>query len=383
MPVDSRTKVAHSQHDNFDNKSIAIADYVLNTSFELEDDAWDAFLAATPGGHHTQTSRWARLKALAGWRPARVIARCDGTIVAGAQMLMRTLRGVGGVAYVQQAPLAAVWSPTLMRELIAALHRLARSCRIHYLSLQAPATNPCCEHLTLMGFRPSPNSPWDRATTRIDLSSEPEAILARMKSNTRYNIRLAQRQGIVVREGSESDLATLYQLLSATARRQGFEPEPEPYLRCLWELFGPPGQARIFLSEYEGESLSAALIIAFGDTVLYKRSGWHGNTGRLRPNELLQWTVINWAKANGYRYYDFEGIDLEAAHAVLKGEDIPESVRQSARGFKLGFGGEIVLFPETYEYFYNPIVRHLYDAIKPQINSGADLKHLLRRFRLY
>ncbi|MCS6880717.1 MAG: peptidoglycan bridge formation glycyltransferase FemA/FemB family protein [Oscillochloridaceae bacterium] len=351
---------------------------VLSTSFDLEDDAWDAFLAATPGGGHNQTSLWARLKSLSGWRPARVIARSEGKIVAGAQMLMRTLPGIGGVAYVQHGPISVDDSPVLMRDLIATLHRLARSCRIHYLSLQLPLNGQYGEQLTRMGFRPSPVSPWDRATVRIDLSAEPETILARMRSSTRYNIRLAQRQGIVIREGGESDLAAFYALLSATAQRQGFELEPESYLRSLWQLFSPSGHARIFLAEHQGERLSGALIVAFGEAAMMKRVGWRGDTGRLRPNELLWSTAITWARANGYRYFDVDGIDYEAAQAVLSGGEIPESVRQSARGFKLGFGGQVALYPEALECFYNPFVRRLYDTVRPWISDDVDVRELVR-----
>ena len=46
------------------------------------------------------------------------------------------------------------------------------------------------------------------ATTILDLSGDLEAILAQMKSKTRYNVRLSQRKGIVVREGTEADIAT-------------------------------------------------------------------------------------------------------------------------------------------------------------------------------
>ena len=35
----------------------------------------DEFVATTPGGHHAQTSRWARVKRVLGWDAARLIVR--------------------------------------------------------------------------------------------------------------------------------------------------------------------------------------------------------------------------------------------------------------------------------------------------------------------
>jgi hypothetical protein len=37
---------------------------------ELADPAWDSFVEATRGGTYRQTSTWAELKSLTGWRPA-------------------------------------------------------------------------------------------------------------------------------------------------------------------------------------------------------------------------------------------------------------------------------------------------------------------------
>jgi lipid II:glycine glycyltransferase (peptidoglycan interpeptide bridge formation enzyme) len=55
----------------------------------------------------------------------------------------------------------------------------------------------------------------------------------------------------------------------------------------------------------------------------------------------MHWTVIKWAKAQGYRHYDFCGISPDFAAAVLRGEPISGLKRHSVSFFKLGFGGEI------------------------------------------
>ena len=47
------------------------------------------------------------------------------------------------------------------------------------------------------------------ATIHIDLRADEQAILARMKSKWRYNIRLAEKKGVCVREGSSEDFGTV------------------------------------------------------------------------------------------------------------------------------------------------------------------------------
>ena len=149
------------------------------------------------------------------------------------------------------------------------------------------------------------------ATLLIDLTKNLDDILAQMKRATRYGIRRSLREGITVREGTERDLSTFYCILVATSQRQQFSPYPEEYFIKMWRVLGPHGYIRLFLAEYEDETVSAILTVPFRDTVIYKKGAWSGRHGNRRPNEALHWTAIKWAKAHGYCYYDFEGVNYE------------------------------------------------------------------------
>src|SRR5262249_9880557 len=61
-----------------------------------------------------------------------------------------------------------------------------------------------------------------RNTVCLDLARSEEALLAGMKPKTRYNIRLAERKGVLVRPGSLDDLELLYRLYAETSVRDGF-----------------------------------------------------------------------------------------------------------------------------------------------------------------
>ena len=56
----------------------------------------------------------------------------------------------------------------------------------------------------------------------IDLSQSEDALLARMKPKTRYNVRLAERKGVKIRLGAVDDMDLLYQLYAETSIRDGF-----------------------------------------------------------------------------------------------------------------------------------------------------------------
>ena len=59
-------------------------------------------------------------------------------------------------------------------------------------------------------------------------------------------------------------------------------------------------------------------------------------------------TAIRWAKAQGYRYYDLEGIDPHLARAVVAGAPAPDRTGGESI-FKLSYTEErVTLFPQAY-----------------------------------
>lgn len=344
------------------------ANYQVQISNKVEDREWDTFLARTTGGHHVQTSLWAQVKAQLGWKVARLIVRCDGRIVAGAQVLLRSVPMVGTYGYLSKAPIFGGDDPVLFELVIRELKKLVKVYRIRNLILQPPDNGQDFEKILLeWGFLLSPDKLGLSATVVLDLAQDLDKLLAQMKSKTRYNIRLGRRKGISVREGTEHDIGAFYQMLTATGQRQGFVSNSEDYYAHLWRILEPHGYCKLFLAEYEGEPVSGQLALTFGDTVLYKRGAWSGRYGNLRPNEVMHWSAIEWAKSQGYRYYDFEGIDPDVAKKLIHSEPIPNSATQSVTRFKIGFGGKIMLLPETYSYIDSPLLKWSYRKGYPKI----------------
>jgi lipid II:glycine glycyltransferase (peptidoglycan interpeptide bridge formation enzyme) len=262
------------------------------------------------------------------------------------------------------------------------LHRVAKVHRTQYLVVQPPCSSEAlADQLLRWGFQPSSIHVAPVATVAIDLTKALDDILAQMKSKTRYNIRLSRRKGITVREGTERDLSTFYRLLVATGQRQQFPPYPEAYFSKMWRALVPWRYIRLFLAEYAGEAVSAVLLIPFGDTVIYKKGAWSGRHGKRRPNEALHWAAIKWAKAQGFRYYDLEGIDPKAAGAIVDGRPLPSSLTETVTRFKLGFGGQVVFYPESYDYAYNPLLRWAYARLGRRIANWSVIENALDRLR--
>jgi peptidoglycan pentaglycine glycine transferase (the first glycine) len=319
---------------------------------------WDAWVARTPGGHHLQTAGWAHVKAGAGWSAIRVLLRSAGEPVAGCQLLVKKLPVVGSVAYVPRGPLLSTNEPALLDALLGALRRVARTERIVLLKVQPPVDrDDMPAQLAQRGLKASDLHTAPAASVSVDLAAhaDEDSLFKALRSTTRRRVRQAQKKGIVVRRGGAEDLPLLQSLLEATAARQGFDPYPGHYYRRLWESFAPAGQAWLQLAEHEGTALSASLLIAYGDTVLYKIGAWGGEKGSPPgANELMHWTGMTRARAEGFAYYDFEGIPIDVARAVQGGAEASSDM--GVAFFKLGFGGDVVIYPGTYDLAFGRVV---------------------------
>jgi lipid II:glycine glycyltransferase (peptidoglycan interpeptide bridge formation enzyme) len=217
---------------------------------------------------------------------------------------------------------------------------------------------------------------------RIDLTPDPEEILGQMRTSTRANVRRSGRKGIVIRQGTEDDLDIFMQLHAASSQRQGFSTASEEYFAHMWRIFAPAGRGALLISEYNGQAISAMLAVGFGKTVWAKRFGWSGEQPKRCPNEGLLWATMQWAKSQGYHWFDQDGIKWDAAQALLNDQPMPESVKRSPSNFKLGFGGQPLLFPKGYVYVYNPVFRYGYTSLFPKLARWSLTKNIINRLRL-
>ncbi len=359
----------------------------IRISDQLEDSEWDNFVSMAPGGSHVQTSLWAQIKADLGYRPLRIIVRDSEQIRGGGQLLVRSVAPGVRVGFMPKGPIFSASSSFLQEKFLHELHQAAKDYRIGFLAIQPALENESFSGwMFSLGLRPSWLELASTATILIDLSLEPDKILTQMKRQTRQNIRRSEREGVTCREGDESDLTMFYTLHLATSERQGFKPYPSEYYRKMWQVFEPRGYVKLIIAEYNSEAVSALLLVPFNDTVVAKILGWSGQHPDLRPNDAVFWASILWAKSQGFRYFDLEGIDRRGATNVLQGLPLEGETKDSYTFFKLGYGGQIVLYPQAYDYIYNPLVRWVYGRIFDASDRGSNfymsLDRIRRRLRL-
>lgn len=361
-------------------RSISVGGWELASG--IEESAWDAFVASAEGGHHAQTSGWGQVQSRRGWEVTRLVPSDGGGQMGGAvQILTRPVPGLGRVAYVDRGPLLVGGGPDSYRSAVRMLQGFAREHRVALMVVQPPDhAHELHQTMRSMGFGSSHIKTSLPATTRLDLSLGPDALMERMKSKTRYNIRLGQRSGVTVRVGERPDIGVFHEMLRLTAERQGFVANSLSYLEHVFDTLGL--DCRVFIAEFEGRPLAGMLALTFGDTVVYKRGAWSGEEGKKRPNEVMHWEAISWAMEHGYRFYDFDGIEPDVATAVLAGEKIPSEAVDSVTRFKLGFGGDVLKLPEASSFLPNRLFRVAHDRVYSHVADLRVVKRAMRRARV-
>jgi peptidoglycan pentaglycine glycine transferase (the first glycine) len=342
----------------------------LSTDKEhFDSKTWNSFVAASPMGHLLQSWQWGQLKAAFGWQAVRVGVEDGGRLVAGAQVLFRSFPPFPrylSIAYVPKGPILDFGNQEICEVLLSAIHRLARQKRAILLKIEPelPDNPAVVKQLQACGFRPSQQTIQPRSTIHIDLQADPDEILARMKSKTRYNVRLAGRKGVLVRDGTADDLPLFYRLIELTGGRDGFAVHSRDYYEMAYRLFVYPGLAKLFLATYHDQVIAGLMAFAFGQRTWYMYGASSDRERNRMPNHLLQWEAIRWARERGCLTYDLWGIPDEVGKEPEKYRSTVTDRQSGLWGvyrFKQGFGGQVVRYVGAYDYIYRPALAWLYN----------------------
>jgi len=202
-------------------------------------------------------------------------------------------------------------------------------------------------------FRRAPMDIQPPSTVVIDLTKSEDELLGAMKAKTRYNIRLAERKGVEVREGGIEDLDRWYSMYRETAARDRITIHSKQYYATLFELSekmagGVHREVRLLLG-YAGEELLAGIIVMInGARATYLYGASSNEKRNFMASYLVQWQGILLAKARGCRLYDLFGIPFD---------DNPDDPMHGLYRFKTGLGGIILNRPGSWDY---PLSHPLY-----------------------
>jgi lipid II:glycine glycyltransferase (peptidoglycan interpeptide bridge formation enzyme) len=341
---------------------------------------WDGWLRDSPGGGHVlQSYEWGEFKRTSGWRPIRLVLERDGEVAGVGQFLSYGTGPFvpGALWYCTKGP----WLPWDDEEAVRAFFRgvreVARREGAHTVKIEPEVLEQQRDAKALLkgiGFRKARYDLNQKTTLVVDLNLPEEELLAKMKGKTRYNVRLADRKGVeVVEPDFDEAWETFYEWMKATSERKEdyVLRRSRDYLYGVMRSMHDAGQGRLFFAEHEGVPLAGMYVFTFGEKYWYMYGASSDEKRNLKPNYLLQWEVMRWAKRRGLTHYDMVG--------VPKSEELNEdNSLWNVYKFKEGFGGEISDSPGCYDlpvgrlraaawYKFEPTYYRLYYKLKNNV----------------
>jgi len=197
-----------------------------------------------------------------------------------------------------------------------------------------------------------------RQTLILDLILNEAELLKGLQQKTRYNINLAAKKGVEIKEGRSADFSEFWRLLNLTGARDNFRLHGARHYQNLLggKNAAGPNQSgtndfiKLFFASYNGKNIAACLFCFWGDKATYLHGASDNEFRNVMAPYLLQWSAIKKAQEDGYKYYDFYGIDEKKWPGVTR--------------FKLGFGGRPENYPGTYDIVFNPVLYGSYKFIR-------------------
>lgn len=325
-----------------------------------EEYLWEEFVQNHPLGNIHQTPEWGHFQAKVPgrgkyWIIALTESSRDSTlnnsstsrppkILAGTLLIRHQLPKGYCWLYAPRGPLLNYDNHELANQQMSALmteiKKIAKQekgifLRIDPLIKPAPALHFPNFRQNLTGFQPD-------HTLILDLTKSEEELLTQMKPKGRYNIKLAEKKGVKIRQAGltndseafnpvqfEKDLTAFYRILTETTSRDGFHGHDLKFYKDILEslqinpkadssltgvthntpgnLINHPG-ATLYLAEFDNQIIAACLNTYYKDTATYYYGASSDTYRNVMAPYLLHWQAIIDAKAKGCKFYDFFGI---------------------------------------------------------------------------
>ena len=198
-----------------------------------------------------------------------------------------------------------------------------------------------------------------RHTFMIDLSLSEEKLLSIMKSKTRYNINLAKRKGVIVKDETNNSGAfdTFFTLYQQTVKRQNYLGHSRQYHQLVWQIMKDVKKAKILTAYYQNKPLSSYTLFIDKNKAYYLYGGSSNQHKEVMASNLLMWEAILLAKKLGCTSFDLWGA-LE--------KNYPSSHPWAGfHRFKEGYGGQHRSYLPTIDVVFQPGLYWLFTWIWP------------------
>lgn len=320
---------------------------------EIKDkNHWDKFFNQAGSPSFLQSWEWGEFQKSLGNEIIRLGIYDQNQLKATAQIIKNRVKR-GNFLFLPQGPIILKKEKnnlkSLLKHLFDYLIKIGKNENFSFIRV-APILENQAYYQQLfknLGFKIAPIYMHAETVWQLPLNSDEKLLLANMRKTTRYLIKKAFRDGVIIEKRTDSQAVDdFYLIYQKTAQRQHFTPFTKEYIKKEFETFNSSNKALfLFTRLKESSYLSSALIIFTPSTAFYHQGA--SIPTKIPAPYLLQWEAILEAKRRRCQFYNFWGIYDENSKRMPKSW-------QGLTLFKMGFGGEKIAYLPTQDYLLKP-----------------------------
>ena len=308
---------------------------------------WEKLVNTNKYAGFMQSLSWAAFKRASGQKVIHLGIRNKHVLIGGTLITTVVVDGKKPTVLVSPYGPVIPWDNSeLAVECLRLLIEYARVCaaELNAVAWRIEPRLPVPAPRILMEFAGAPLNMVPIETLLVDLAKDNSAILEQMKPKCRYNIGLAQRHGVLIKElEGEDSVNVLYAALDEASHRDNFFLESKEFFQNLINNLHPGKALHLLVAEHEGDCLGALVLVIEGNRSTYLYGGISNRKRQLMAGYLLQWEAMKLAKQQGCESYDFYGYDQFQS---------PGNAYAKFSRFKSGFGGEVIRYIGAQDYVF-------------------------------
>ncbi len=340
---------------------------------EKSKEEYKKFLEGHERCNFQQSLEWGKVKD--SWTNEVVLAEDEnGNIIGSLSVLIRKIPIFGNLMYSSRGPVCDIHDEKVLKQLTDGVKELAKKYHAFVLKIEPDIKSDDKEFreiVTKLGYKIKDDAKdfseeiQPRYVFRLDIKGKTEdEIFAGFHQKTRYNIRLATKKGVTVKEGTKEDLKDFHKIMVETGSRDGFIIRSLEYFEKMYDELAPE-HMKLLMAYYEGKPISGVIPIMYGNKTWYLYGASSNEYRNVMPNYLLQWEMIKLAISRGDDIYDLRGV------SGVVDESHPQ---YGLYRFKKGFGAEFTEFLGEIYIPFKPMWYKLYKIAEKTFRKLRALK---------
>lgn len=320
-----------------------------------------------------QSLEWGEVKT--NWKKEVILSEDENGKIRGSLCVwIRKIPIFGNLMYSARGPVCDIYDEKVIRDLTEGANELAKKYKAFVLRIEPDILKSDTKFREIIenaGYKIKDDSKdfkdeiQPRFVFQLAIKGKTEdEVFSNFHSKTRYNIRLAIKKGVAIKEGTKEDLKAFHDIMVETGKRDDFIIRSLAYFEKMYDCLAP-NHMKLLMAYHEDKPIAGIIPIMYGKKTWYLYGASSNSHRNLMPNYLLQWTMIKEAIQNGHEVYDFRGV------SGVVDENHPQ---YGLYRFKKGFGAEFTEFIGEVYMPYKPMIYKMYKLAERTFRSLRTLK---------